>query len=312
MPGRGRGDRGNHRGPEDRETQVSKKLSWILRHGADKEGLKLDKNGYANCAELLSWQTLRSLKVSFQELQQIVSTNSKKRFELIPTPTPTPNASSPSSTSPDPASPLAPDSSDPSNFLIRASQGHSLAIASESLLTALDSTSPSCPAFVVHGTYPAAWKSIQKSGGLSRMGRGHVHFATGTGDGVAPPSVSLEKDPLVSAVPEPDVGEGKRAEGTSVGGAKAEVEAGRGGQGQGQGQIVISGLRASATILVWVDVKRSAEGGLKWWRSANGVILTEGDERGFVKMEWFDRVEERGKGAKSKERKVIWKRDGDV
>lgn len=32
---------------------MSKKLSWILRHGAVKEGLKLDEGGYANCGELV-------------------------------------------------------------------------------------------------------------------------------------------------------------------------------------------------------------------------------------------------------------------
>lgn len=57
---------------------------------------------------------------------------------------------------------------------------------------------------------------------------------------------------------------------------------------------VISGMRATAQIMIWVDVKRSLAGGLKWWKSANGVILTEGDANKFVKMEWVDRVERRG------------------
>jgi hypothetical protein len=43
---------------------------------------------------------------------------------------------------------------------------------------------------------------------------------------------------------------------------------------------VISGMRKDATIVVWVDVKRSAlEGGVEWWRSRNGVILTDGVEK---------------------------------
>ena len=66
---------------------------------------------------------------------------------------------------------------------------------------------------------------------------------------------------------------------------------------------VISGMRANATVMVWVDVERSIkEGGLKWWRSENGVVLTEGDEKGTVSMEWFDRVEVRGTG------EVLWRR----
>ena len=68
---------------------------------------------------------------------------------------------------------------------------------------------------------------------------------------------------------------------------------------------VISGMRASADHLIWVDVKRSAaEGGLKWWKSANGVVLTEGDEKGVVGLKWVTRVELR------RTREVIY-RPGD-
>ena len=36
-----------------REVQVSKKLSWLLRHGAEKEGLKLGSGGYINVEEVV-------------------------------------------------------------------------------------------------------------------------------------------------------------------------------------------------------------------------------------------------------------------
>ena len=71
---------------------------------------------------------------------------------------------------------------------------------------------------------------------------------------------------------------------------------------------VISGMRANATVLIWVSVARSIEhGGLKWWRSDNGVVLTEGDAHGNVSMDWFERVEAKGTGEK------LWTRavDGD-
>lgn len=56
-------------------------------------------------------------------------------------------------------------------------------------------------------------------------------------------------------------------------------------------------MRASATVLVWVQVKRSLEAGaLQWWRAANGVVLTEGDGRGLVGLEWVCRVQVRGEG----------------
>ena len=64
---------------------------------------------------------------------------------------------------------------------------------------------------------------------------------------------------------------------------------------------VISGMRKGASMLIWVDVKRSLEeGGLKWWRSENGVVLTEGDEDGVVRLEWVKRVVRRGTG------EVLW------
>lgn len=48
-PGRNPG-----RGPPSREVQVSKKLSWLLRHGAEKEGLQLGDGGYISLADVVS------------------------------------------------------------------------------------------------------------------------------------------------------------------------------------------------------------------------------------------------------------------
>lgn len=50
---RGRG-RGRGRRDDDPNTKISKALSYTLRHGAEKEGLKLRGDGYANVAELVS------------------------------------------------------------------------------------------------------------------------------------------------------------------------------------------------------------------------------------------------------------------
>lgn len=50
--GRGRG-KGRHSDQQSRETTISKAISFVLRHGAAKEGLKLDENGYANVADLV-------------------------------------------------------------------------------------------------------------------------------------------------------------------------------------------------------------------------------------------------------------------
>lgn len=90
------------------------------------------------------------------------------------------------------------------------------------------------------------------------MGRTHVHFATGLSDA----QVGLE-----------------------------------GGEVEQEKEKVVSGIRKGANVLVWVDVRKSAEeGGVKWWRSANGVVLTQGDTNGIVGLEWFKKVVDRKSG----------------
>lgn len=50
-------------------------------------------------------------------------------------------------------------------------------------------------------------------------------------------------------------------------------------------------------MVIWVDVKKSLEGGVKWWRSENDVILTEGvGEPKMLGLEWVQWVERRGSG----------------
>ena len=62
-----------------RETGISNKINWILRHGAVKVGLELDERGYANCRDLVSdecffmWEAvLRLLYGLFSRLQVVV------------------------------------------------------------------------------------------------------------------------------------------------------------------------------------------------------------------------------------------------
>ncbi|KAI4089620.1 MAG: hypothetical protein LQ339_008526 [Xanthoria mediterranea] len=300
MPARGGGRTksggggGGARPPPSREETISKAMAYVLRHGAEKEKLKLDESGYINCQDLLNWPRLRSLHVTFPELQTIVDTNAKKRFALIP------RASSSSSSSSSPTQ--------PSDYLIRASQGHSLAIASENLLTPLSPTDPACPDEVVHGTGADSWAAIRKSGGLKRMGRRHVHFAMGlpargkAAAATSSGSAAEEFTPTITGHQDQDSAAGAAA---IIDGeistltlldstAAAEPSAAAANEPKEQ---VVSGMRASADHLVWVDVKRSAaEGGLKWWKSANGVVLTEGDEHGVVALKWVRRVEVRATG----------------
>jgi 2'-phosphotransferase len=116
------------------------------------------------------------------------------------------------------------------------------------------------PSTVVHGTTTKAWPNILSTGGLKKMTRNHVHFAAGLPAGFQ----SLE----------------------DTGDANTEVKK----------EPVISGMRNSSGMLIFIDLQKALEGGLKFWKSANGVILSEGNEKGIIPVEYFKRVEERRRG----------------
>ncbi|KAK3955263.1 phosphotransferase 1 [Pseudoneurospora amorphoporcata] len=72
---------------------------------------------------------------------------------------------------------------------------------------------------------------------------------------------------------------------------------------------VISGMRKDAEVLVFVDVECSIKeenekegGGMKWWMSDNGVVLTEGDKDGLVPLKYFKEVRGRRQGVG-----LLWK-----
>lgn len=60
-----------------RANQVSRKVSWLLRHGAEQEGLKLGKGGYVSVADAVS----RVLSLWFQGGNHLP--DSVTRFALL-------------------------------------------------------------------------------------------------------------------------------------------------------------------------------------------------------------------------------------
>ncbi|CAG8959148.1 hypothetical protein HYFRA_00013011 [Hymenoscyphus fraxineus] len=165
--GRGRGGRGGG-GRMNREMEVSKALSKLLRHHAEEAGVKLDNEGFARLDQVLTWSRLKSLQVTFPEILTAVNDNAKNRFSMKPNPTLSP--------------PPEATSTEPSDWVIRANQGHSIAINSEALLKPITLTSENIPEIVIHGTYFAFYQAILESGGLKKMGRTHIHFSTGLPD----------------------------------------------------------------------------------------------------------------------------------
>ncbi|KAI0832015.1 KptA family-domain-containing protein [Trametes gibbosa] len=57
------------------------------------------------------------------------------------------------------------------------------------------------------------------------------------------------------------------------------------------GSGVISGMRKSSQIFIYVDVQKAIDAGIKFYISANGVVLTDGDEGGFLSTQFFSQVD---------------------
>ncbi|RYP36825.1 hypothetical protein DL767_003215 [Monosporascus sp. MG133] len=272
-----RGGRGGGGGRnQDRDVVLSKALSLLLRHQAHSAGIKLDAEGYAPLDRVLQWPRIRALNPTVADIKAAGADSDKQRFAL--------KLRDPEATAA--ADPSATHHDDPAAWLIRANQGHSIALASEGLHTPMTLEAGNVPDVVVHGTYFAFWDAIVASGGLKRMGRTHVHFGTGLPDG--------------------DSGsDGAKQEQQQVHDEADEENAAAQGPGA-PGNKVISGMRGDAELLVFVDVERSLrDGAMAWWLSANGVVLTEGDADGVVPLKYFKEVRGRRQGVG-----VLW-RDGE-
>ncbi|CAH1767507.1 4481_t:CDS:2, partial [Entrophospora sp. SA101] len=75
--GRGRGDGG---GDERHDIKLSKSLSYVLRHGATKEGLNIREDGYIKLEELFKLPRFKGR--TFEEIKKLVKENDKQRFTL--------------------------------------------------------------------------------------------------------------------------------------------------------------------------------------------------------------------------------------
>lgn len=115
--------------------RVGKFLSLVLRHKPEEIGITLDKNGWADVGDLL-----KNMHISKGLLDEIVSTNNKKRYEY-----------------------------NENNTKIRACQGHSVEVDLK-----LEPKDP--PNILYHGTSDGFIESIKKNG-LRAQNRNHVHLS---------------------------------------------------------------------------------------------------------------------------------------
>lgn len=120
--------------------QISKYLSKHLRHQPDRIGIKLAPGGWVNVQELLTACAKHQFPITLEELQEVVTTNDKKRFSF-----------------------------DSTGTLIRANQGHSVKVDLR-----LQPVMP--PHVLYHGTGQKSVESIMQTG-LAKMSRHHVHLS---------------------------------------------------------------------------------------------------------------------------------------
>jgi putative RNA 2'-phosphotransferase len=120
--------------------KVSTFLSLLLRHKPETVGLTLDEQGWVEVDALLKALSIHGRALSLPELESLVETNDKKRFELSPDRT-----------------------------RIRASQGHSVSVDLK-----LEPEQP--PELLYHGTVKKFLDSILSTG-LKPQGRQHVHLS---------------------------------------------------------------------------------------------------------------------------------------
>lgn len=209
----------------------------------------------------LNTRALKSLKITFPELRDAVATSDKKRFSMILASVldqaPASESEEPQDLESDALQGIS-DSGNPADYLIRANQGHSIKVDVEGLLTPI--TTENLPETVVHGTDEPAWRLIMKGGGLRRMGRNHIHFASGVPAGFKSLAVDAASADEKEAAP------------------------------------VISGMRKNSSVLIYIDIQAALAAGVKFYISENGVILTEGNDKGFLSYEFFKRVESRKQG----------------
>lgn len=128
------------------QTDLSKAMSYLLRHGAQKEKVPIDEKGFISVSNLLKHKSLK--RFNENQLDYVIKSCPKQRFFS--------------------------ETREDGMKYIRANQGHSLANVSVDMEEITDPTG----VVAVHGTYFRPWNSI-KATGLSKMSRQHIHLSAG-------------------------------------------------------------------------------------------------------------------------------------
>ena len=252
-----------------KDIQLSKALSWVLRHSAPSLGLHISPDGFVPVHDVLTLNHSRfrmngdggggqrQPKYTVEDVERVVENNDKQRFRLEWKPS--------SGAGGDNASDEEMDSDGKVKVLcIRANQGHSLkTVQSTKLLIALTNEELSNPNLqIIHGTTRKAWDDYIQHKGLSRMKRNHIHFATG----------------LPSSKPGSSTKQKQHKQQHQHDNANTT-------------DTPISGMRSSSEVYIYINRSKCARDCIPFYRSENGVILTAGvKEKGMLPVEYIEKV----------------------
>lgn len=122
------------------KVQISRFLSYILRHSPESIGLSLDEQGWGEISQLILLAQKKGTQLTLELINDVVKTNDKKRFTISE-----------------------------NGLFIRAVQGHSLK-------TTVDYQAITPPKILYHGTATRFIDSIFNQG-LIPNGRQYVHLS---------------------------------------------------------------------------------------------------------------------------------------
>ena len=138
---------------EEKLKQLSKLLALLLRHKPEVAHIELDKNGYADCVELIKGIhkyckdpfAFNHRGCTMNDIEQVVRYDTKQRYSF-----------------------------NFDNTKIRANQGHSIDVDVE-----LEKVSKNdMPKYLLHGTSIYFLRDIENSGCIKSMNRLYVHLTT--------------------------------------------------------------------------------------------------------------------------------------
>lgn len=116
---------------------MSKAMSYLLRHGAIKEGVRISSSGRIHLNDLEQWLKSKGIDANIMD---IVANDAKGRFSF-----------------------------DPTTLEVWATQGHSMEIITDDMVPWTSNNA------LIHVSYMSNYEGIMKDG-LQRMARQHVHM----------------------------------------------------------------------------------------------------------------------------------------